>query len=178
MAEIDSNYKYLTYKEMAKDVAEKALDEFLYNGKSIREWMQIITSEDCISRQAVLEKAIYFPIARVVTEDKVIYRKIVFADEIENIPPVTPAGKVERWISVSERLPKTRDEVLIFLANGQITIASYNDHFLPFFNKPIGWGVDAKRFVFDFCSDDVIAWMPLPEPYKASPTGAEGSEEE
>lgn len=74
-----------------------------------------------------------------------------------------PNGK---WIPVSERLPETRDEVLISLANGQITIASYNDHFLPFFNKPIGWGVDAKRFVFDFCSDDVIAWMPLPEPYK------------
>ena len=72
----------------------------------------------------------------------------------------------QRWIPVSERLPKTRDEVLIFLANGQMTIASYNDHFLPFFNKPIGWGVDTKRFIFDFCSDDVIAWMPLPEPYK------------
>jgi len=69
----------------------------------------------------------------------------------------------QRWIPVSEQLPKTRDEVLIFLANGQITIASYNDHILPFFNKPIGWGVDAKRFVFDFCSDDVIAWMPLPQ---------------
>lgn len=24
---------------------------------------------------------------------------------------------------------------------------------------------------------DVVAWMPLPEPYKVSPTGAEGSEE-
>lgn len=52
---------------------------------------------DCISRQAVLEKAICVPIARVVTEDKVIYRKIVFVDEIENIPPVTPAEKVGYW---------------------------------------------------------------------------------
>lgn len=26
--------------------------------------------------------------------------------------------------------------------------------------------------------DDVQAWMPLPEPYKASPTGAEGSDKE
>ena len=53
--------------------------------------------DDCISRQAVLEKAICVPIARVVTEDKVIYRKIVFVDEIENIPPVTPAEKVGQW---------------------------------------------------------------------------------
>ena len=73
---------------------------------------------------------------------------------------------MSRWISVKDRLPETRDEVLVFLANGHITIASYNDHILPFFDKSIGWGVDPKRFVFYFCSDDVIAWMPLPEPYK------------
>lgn len=35
---------------------KKALDEILYQGKSIREWMQIIASEDYISRQAVLEQ--------------------------------------------------------------------------------------------------------------------------
>ena len=46
--------KFPTYEEMGKKVAEKALDEFLYDGKSIREWMQIIASEDAISRKAVL----------------------------------------------------------------------------------------------------------------------------
>ena len=48
--------KFPTHEEMAKNIAEKALDEFLYDGKSIREWMQIIASEDCISRQAVLDE--------------------------------------------------------------------------------------------------------------------------
>lgn len=48
--------EFPTYEEMGKKVAEKALDEFLYDGKSIREWMQIIASEDAISRQAVLSK--------------------------------------------------------------------------------------------------------------------------
>ena len=47
--------EFPTYEEMGKEVAEKALDEFLYDGKSIREWMQIIASEDAISRQAVLK---------------------------------------------------------------------------------------------------------------------------
>ena len=47
--------KFPTYEEMGKKVAEKALDEFLYDGKSIREWMQIIASEDAISRKAVLK---------------------------------------------------------------------------------------------------------------------------
>ena len=45
--------EFPTYEEMAKNVAEKALDDFLYNGKSIREWMQIIASEDCISREFI-----------------------------------------------------------------------------------------------------------------------------
>ena len=46
--------------------------------------------DDCISRRAVLERAINAPIAKVVTEDKVIYRKIIFADDVEKLSPVTP----------------------------------------------------------------------------------------
>ena len=55
-------------------------------------------SNDVISRQAALEKAINVPIAKVVTEDKVIYRKIIFADDIEKLPPVTPQMKIGHWI--------------------------------------------------------------------------------
>lgn len=47
--------KFPNYKEIGKEVAEKALDEFLYDGKSIREWIQIIASKDVISRQAVID---------------------------------------------------------------------------------------------------------------------------
>lgn len=35
--------KFPTYEQIAKDVAEKALDEFLYDGKTLREWIGIIT---------------------------------------------------------------------------------------------------------------------------------------
>ena len=34
--------KFPTYEKMAKDVAEKAMDDFLFNGKSIREWAELI----------------------------------------------------------------------------------------------------------------------------------------
>lgn len=79
--------EFPTYEEMAKRVAERALDEFLYNGKSIREWIQIIASEDCISRQEVLD---------LVNSD---WKYEGLESDIENLPPVRPQEKVGHWVS-------------------------------------------------------------------------------
>lgn len=38
--------EFPTYEQMAKNVAEKALDEYLYDGKSIREWIKIIAEQE------------------------------------------------------------------------------------------------------------------------------------
>lgn len=38
--------KFPTYEQMAKNVAEKALDEYLIDGKTIREWMKIIAEQE------------------------------------------------------------------------------------------------------------------------------------
>lgn len=51
---------------------------------------------DLISRQDTLDKAILVPIAKVVTEDKVIYRRVVFVEDIESLPSVEP--KTGEWI--------------------------------------------------------------------------------
>lgn len=40
--------EFPTYKEIAKRVAEAALDSIQYQGKTIREWMKIITEQDWI----------------------------------------------------------------------------------------------------------------------------------
>lgn len=48
--------EFPTYEKMAKIVAERALDEYLFNGKSIREWCQIVASADCISRAEVINE--------------------------------------------------------------------------------------------------------------------------
>lgn len=112
MAEIDSNYKFLKTEEIAKNVAEKALDEFLYNGKSIREWMQIIASEDAISRQAVLDtmselNAISFYEAQ--EDSKECYYEIRQA--VENMQPVNPQVKTGHWIyEKRKRLINETDE--------------------------------------------------------------------
>lgn len=49
--------KFPTMDEFAKGVAEKALDEIEYNGKTIRQWIEIIASNDgdTISRKAAIE---------------------------------------------------------------------------------------------------------------------------
>lgn len=82
---------------------------------------------------------------------------------IKALQPVIPMPK---WIPVSERLPENHKDVLIYLKDNRITIGVYNSHKLPFSNNAIGWGVDPTISVHGFSSDDVIAWMPLPEPYK------------
>lgn len=86
--------KFPTYEEMAKNIAEKALDEFLYDGKSIREWMQIIVSEDCISRQEVLDilknKWNMFSDANDAMQKSI--------DTIETLPPVISQPKTGHWI--------------------------------------------------------------------------------
>lgn len=85
--------KFPTYEEMSKKVANKALDEYLYNGKSIREWIQIIASEDAISRQAVVSY-----LCTHCPDDAECYED---CDEIKNIktlPPITSQAKVGHWI--------------------------------------------------------------------------------
>lgn len=81
--------KFPTYEEMAQKVAEKALDEFLYNGKSIREWMQIIASEDAISRQTVKEQMIKYGFHA---------PDMTVTEFVEDLPSVNPQQKMGHWI--------------------------------------------------------------------------------
>ena len=49
--------EFPTYKELGEKVAKEALDTFEYNGKTLREWIEIIASNDgdTISRKAEIE---------------------------------------------------------------------------------------------------------------------------
>lgn len=70
---------------------------------------------------------------------------------------------IGRWIPVSEELPEDGVNVLIYAERN-----AYNDK--GTFRKKvidIGWQVDGKWHI-DGCNGVCgIAWMPLPEPYKA-----------
>ena len=60
------------------------------------------------------------------------------------------------WIPVSKRLPKKYTYTLWSATTGYVRSDYFNGEF---------WE-DAKKYGYE-----VTAWMPLPEPYKASPTG-------
>lgn len=87
--------EFPTYEEMGKKVAEKALDEFLYDDKSIREWMQIIASEDAISRQAVLAQINYW-----ISSGEYGYTNATYhlRKRINSLSPVTPQPKIGHWV--------------------------------------------------------------------------------
>lgn len=47
--------KIPTCEEMGKEIAEKALDEYLINGKSIREWISILADGEYIKKEDALK---------------------------------------------------------------------------------------------------------------------------
>ena len=88
--------EFPTIDKFAKDVAEKVLDEFIYEGKTIREWVELLAKqqpcEDCISRQALIEKATSWDKHFADSE------RCVSLTDIQNAPSVTPQPKIGRWI--------------------------------------------------------------------------------
>ena len=78
-----------------------------------------------------------------------------------------------RWIPCGKRLPEVGSEVLVcyeFNGNRSVYIAD-------FYGDGKFHGLDDEYLTPEGRKyRKAVAWMPLPTPYKASPTGAEGSE--
>jgi hypothetical protein len=100
-------------------------------------------SDDCVSRQAV--DHLCFEYLKPNTDDN-----IAFYEHFCDLPPVTPT---QSWIPVSERLPE---------CEGLYLVSVKNEH-LRQYSKTC-WFYGHQNW---FARQDVIAWMPLPEPYKA-----------
>ena len=157
----------ITQKEIneALDMAIKALEQTELNPSYNSVKTELKLCEDCISRKRLL--------ARIDEERKHLLNiKMDGAEHIivhharriiEDMPPVTPQPKAE-WIPCSERLPDTDDKVLCWYEYYHWS----REKVLPeygigcYLRKTSAWfgevanGKDVK----------VIAWMPLPEPYK------------
>ena len=149
--------EFPTIDKFAKDVAEKALNEITYEGKTLREWIEIIVKlqpyEDCISREQTL-KAFAEKCGGECACCKYNgsgYDTAENCQLIKSMPSVTP--KVE-WIPVSEKLPNSYEYVLATMISPVTQ--------LPFVCK-LYTGENAKEKIEE---SKVIAWMVLPKPYK------------
>jgi hypothetical protein len=117
--------------------------------------------EDAISR-ADVKKYLSAPDAN---GDRVIYE-----DDLDLLPSVTPAHKKSEWISCKDRLPKDRREVLVTVywhETYQVMIASY-------FGDGLWWCVPFNNSGEHMQRLKPKAWMPLPEPYKEKEENADG----
>lgn len=90
--------EFPTIDKFAKEVAEKALDEITYEGKTIREWAEIITKQqpcdDCISREEVIDLVADYDL----NMDQVV-------KGIHALPSITPQPKVGEWIDCYKEMP-------------------------------------------------------------------------
>jgi hypothetical protein len=115
------------------------------------------SSDDCISRQDVLSEIIRFS----TEEGSSVECQQLYCD-VNNMPSVTP--QEPRWIPVSERLPQEAFGCLVTVIDTDVHTQEEFENILPYFVGYDGetWN-DADGEPISF---EVIAWMPLPEPYR------------
>ena len=101
------------------------------------------------------------------------YSKMDFCGWLDDAPTIHPE---QRWIPCSERLPEVNGRYLVtrgLNACGamwnRVYLINYSD-LMGLKQEMIWWSGNVGKSDFERI-DDVIAWMPLPEPYK------EGSDE-
>ena len=114
--------------------------------------------EEAISRQAVMN-IISFEYGWLIdakeynTNIRIAFNSLM--SKVKALPSVTPKAE-QKWIPVSERLPESDEEYHTFLvtdSKGKVTLSEF---YLSLDRKPYWSGMI-----------DVIAWMPLPQSYKA-----------
>lgn len=184
----DEIMKLQTYKMFVGD------DTVYINRDDVLEVLKQQPCEDAISRKAVLELIDFYD-----GQNQQHFTVDNLRDDVENVPSVMPKAKIRAeivqssWIPVSERLPETDNEnsinnynVLLWVKNKshperepQIYLGKlrHNDgddgsgNFWGTEIKPCDWTIWGWSY---FNEPEVIAWMPLPEPYKAESEGTDG----
>lgn len=134
------------------------MGEIIENLEAISKALNQEPCEDCISRQAV--KDTIFAECSGVKLDIDFAKVLLLQRAIKALPSVTPQT---RWIPVSERLP----------SDGEYVIVSVLDDCgdTPWKYTTVAWLCNGVWISDnDILCGTAIAWMPLPQPYKAGGT--------
>lgn len=89
-----------------------------------------------------------------------------------NDAPTVQAEAVQGWIPCSERLPEIACRCLVTLSNNIIAVGTlhsegeYEDDFGYSVHWGQRWHLEPASIMIAYHEDSVIAWMPLPKPYK------------
>lgn len=123
--------KFPTYEEMAQNVAEKAIDEYEYKGKTLRQWIEIISASehgtnlaevgtDCISREQAIDalKAIKYGLWEIDIPSPTVPEYVEHHEQIKNMMEIVD-GWIERIqeeppIQPTDNLQKLADEIASF----------------------------------------------------------------
>lgn len=73
-------------------------------------------------------------------------------DAIE-LAKIAIALQRQKWIPCSERLPEDNTDVIVCFYSGTVTEMRY-------------WGNGIFQGIYEHTTKVIVAWMPLPEPYK------------
>ena len=144
---IDADKLLEDYKELADcdfihPLYENTLREIIDDAPTVE------VCEDCISREMALKES-----HKICIDGDVF--DVVQAETLFALPSVQPQRKKGKWIPVSGRLPEDYIHVLC-----QFTLGGMGECYLAH-------GVFHVVGGLVMTCNEVIAWMPLPEPYKA-----------
>lgn len=117
-------------------------------------------SEDCISREEAIKKLKALSWTNYDLDDA--------AEVLKRLPSVQPKT---RWIPCSERLPDDDEDYLVIDDIGECGVGYYRHTANAWDSTNFGWleGINRMDDYLDMpCGlSKVVAWMPLPLPYKA-----------
>ena len=113
--------------------------------------------EDAISRESMLNYQQYLHGKMSNEENHKLW------EFIKGLPSITPAPKKGRWIPCTERMPK-ENECVDDISRHYLVQNEYGDMLVARYVKRDYW---EETYKLGPIADKIVAWMPLPEKYKA-----------